>query len=75
MNWLNQIKQLMNHKILFILFFLGVLQLFAQTDTNEKKSIKIPARETEKGYDFNQTGYKAKLQIRNYKYRQEFRWN
>ncbi|WP_052184155.1 hypothetical protein [Psychroserpens sp. Hel_I_66] len=38
----------MKKHIILVLFSFFALQLFAQPDTNEKKSIKIPAKETEK---------------------------
>ncbi|MFD2917716.1 hypothetical protein [Psychroserpens luteus] len=38
----------MKKNILLLFFTLFALQVFAQPDTNEKKSIKIPAKETEK---------------------------
>ena len=39
---------MMKYKIIFLLFSLFALQVYAQPDKNEKKSIKIPAKETEK---------------------------
>jgi hypothetical protein len=39
---------MMKHKIILLLFSLFALQVYAQPDKNEKKSIKIPAKETEK---------------------------
>nr|WP_321223534.1 hypothetical protein [uncultured Psychroserpens sp.] len=39
---------MMKHKIILLLFSIFAIQVYAQPDTNEKKSIKIPAKETEK---------------------------
>jgi len=39
---------MMKHKVILLLFSLFALQVFAQPDTNDKKSIKIPAKETKK---------------------------
>jgi hypothetical protein len=38
----------MKYKIILLLFFLFALQVYAQPDANKKKSIRIPAKETEK---------------------------
>ncbi|MFT4805568.1 MAG: hypothetical protein ACJAZK_001245 [Psychroserpens sp.] len=39
---------MMKHKIILLLFSFFALQTFGQPDNSEKKSIKIPAKETEK---------------------------